>query len=55
MKISKPKNWKTTLFGVSAILSGIAMIVKGQPAEGITAILSGLGLASAKDYDKTGL
>jgi hypothetical protein len=55
MKLKKPRNWKTTIFGLSAILSGIAMIVKGQPAEGITAILSGLGLAAAKDYDKTGL
>lgn len=55
MKLKKPKNWKTTLFGLSAILSGIAMIVKGQPAEGITAILSGLGLTTAKDFDKTGL
>jgi hypothetical protein len=55
MKIKKPKNWKTTFFGFSAVLSGIAMIIKGQPAEGIAAILSGLGLAAAKDYDKTGL
>ena len=55
MKLKKPRNWKTTLFGFSAILSGIVMIVKGQPAEGITAILSGLGLTAAKDFDKTGL
>lgn len=55
MKLKKPKNWKTTLFGLSAILSGVAMIVKGQPAEGIAAILSGIGLTTAKDFDKTGL
>lgn len=55
MKLKKPKSWKTTLFGLSAILSGVAMIVKGQPAEGIAAILSGLGLTTAKDFDKTGL
>ena len=55
MKLKKIKSWKTTLFGLSAILSGIAMIVKGQAAEGVTAILSGLGLASAKDYDKSGI
>jgi len=55
MKIKKPRNWKTTFFGFTTILSGIAMVVKGQPAEGIAAILSGLGLASAKDFDITGL
>ena len=48
-------NWKTTLFGVSAILGGAALIVKGNPAEGVTSILSGFGLLFAKDHDNAGL
>jgi hypothetical protein len=45
------KNWKTTFFGFTTILSGVAMIVKGQPAEGIAAILAGLGLTVSRDHD----
>ncbi len=55
MKIKKPRNWKTTFFGLTTVLSGIALIIKGHTIEGITAISTGLGLGVAKDFDKTGL
>lgn len=55
MKLKKPRNWKTTFFGITTILSGIALILKGHTIEGLTAITSGLGLGVAKDFDKTGL
>jgi len=55
MKIKKPRNWKTTFFGLASIVSGVALILKGQMIEGITAITTGLGLGVAKDFDKTGL
>lgn len=45
------KNWKTTLFGISTILSGIVLIVKGDIPSGIIAIISGMGLNFAKDAD----
>jgi hypothetical protein len=44
-------NWKTTIFGIVAILGGVASIMKGSTIEGITAIISGLGLAAAKDHN----
>jgi hypothetical protein len=44
------KNWKTTFFGISAVFSGITLIFKGNAAEGIAIILSGLGLTVAKDH-----
>jgi hypothetical protein len=44
-------NWKTSFFGIAAILGGIASIMKGQTLEGVTAIISGLGLAAAKDHN----
>jgi hypothetical protein len=43
------KNWKTTIFGISAILGGITTIIKGDIGGGATAILSGFGLLFAKD------
>ena len=46
------KNWKTTFFGLTAVLSGAALIIKGQLAEGITAVLAGLGLSVSKDHDQ---
>ena len=46
------KNWKTTFFGLSAVLSGAALIIKGHISEGVTAILAGLGLAVSKDHDQ---
>jgi len=45
------KNWKTSLFGLGAVVTGIATILKGDLSSGITAILSGLGLFIAKDAD----
>lgn len=45
------KNWKTSLFGLGALITGIATIVAGDIVTGVTAILSGLGLIAAKDGD----
>jgi hypothetical protein len=45
------KNWKTSLFGLGAFITGVATIVKGDIPGGVTAILSGLGLFAAKDSD----
>jgi hypothetical protein len=45
------KNWKTTLFGIGSIFSGVVLIVKGNIPEGVTSIMTGLGLAVAKDHD----
>jgi hypothetical protein len=45
------KNWKTSLSGIGAIISGIALIFKGSVAEGVTAIITGIGLVAAKDND----
>jgi hypothetical protein len=45
------KNWKTTLFGFSTILSGIVLIIKHQASEGIINIITGLGLSFAKDHN----
>lgn len=53
MKIKKPRNWKTTFFGFASFISGIALIIKGQVIEGVTAISTALGLGVAKDYDST--
>ena len=49
------KNWKTTFFGFATIIGGLAAILKGDLVTGITTVGAGLGLASAKDFDKTGL
>lgn len=46
------KNWKTTLFGISGILSGIVMIIKGDIPAGVIAIISGMGLNFSKDSDQ---
>jgi hypothetical protein len=43
------KNWKTSLFGLGAVITGIATIVAGDVVTGVTAILSGFGLIAAKD------
>ena len=45
------KNWKTSLFGLGTLLTGIATIVKGDSPGGVTAVLTGLGLFAAKDSD----
>lgn len=44
-------NWKTTFFGITTILSGVALIMKGNAGEGIAVILGGLGLTVARDHD----
>ena len=49
--MKKPKNWKTTFFGIASIVSGVALILKGNTIEGITAITTGLGLGVAKDHN----
>lgn len=46
------KNWKTTVFGITTLLSGIGLIIKGSIVEGVTAIVSGFGLITAKDFDE---
>jgi len=43
------KNWKTSLFGLATLITGIAQIVKGDIPGGVTAILGGFGLLHAKD------
>lgn len=49
------KNWKTTLAGVSMLLSGIVLIVSEKNyASGVTAIIAGIGLVFAKDGNVTG-
>jgi len=49
--MKKPKNWKTTFFGIASVISGLALVLKGQLVEGLTAITAGLGLGAAKDFD----
>jgi hypothetical protein len=49
--MKKPKNWKTTFFGIASVISGLALVLKGHTIEGITAITTGLGLGVAKDHD----
>ena len=49
--MKKPKNWKTTFFGIASVISGLALVLKGQLVEGFTAITAGLGLGAAKDFD----
>ena len=49
------KNWKTTFFGFATVIGGIAAILKGDLVTGITTIGAGLGLTTAKDFDKTGI
>ena len=45
------RNWKTTLFGISSIVTGIATIIKGDIQTGIATIIAGAGLLFAKDHD----
>ncbi len=49
------KNWKTTLAGVSMILSGVVLCVNGNYEAGVPSILGGIGLLVAKDHDKSGV
>lgn len=45
------RNWKTTLFGIGTVISGIISIVKGDIHTGCTIISTGIGLIFAKDHD----
>lgn len=54
------KSWKTTTAGVSGILTGLGMIAKAihdgdysQFGTAITAIIGGVGLLFARDFDKS--
>jgi hypothetical protein len=47
-------NWKTTLSGLAALITGISLIINGQTEAGIAAIITALGLFSAKDSNVTG-
>ena len=48
------KNWKTTLAGLGGIITGIALVVKGDIVGGISAVVNGVGLVAAKDSNVTG-
>lgn len=50
------KNWKTTLSGVSLIISGIALFFNDQSkiAEAFGMVIAGVGLVTAKDNNVTG-
>jgi glycerate kinase len=45
------RNWKTSFFGISAVISGIGLILKHSVNEGVTAIITGIGLIFSKDHD----
>jgi hypothetical protein len=45
------RNLKTSFFGISAIISGVGLILKHSVNEGVTAIITGIGLLFAKDHD----
>lgn len=50
------RNWKTTLAGIVAIIGAIAkMLNAGAVAtEDIVAVVTGIGLIAAKDFNVTG-
>ncbi len=51
------RNWKTTLAGIAALLSGAAKIANDPTSidgSDIGAIIAGLGLITAKDKNVTG-
>lgn len=51
----KLKNWKTTVSGISAIITGlVSIVVQKNIVEGVSAIVAGVGLISAKDHNVTG-
>jgi hypothetical protein len=45
------RNWKTSFFGITTILSGIANLIQGDYITGFTIISTGLGLLFAKDHN----
>lgn len=47
----KKINWTTTLFGAGSVFTGLAMILKGEVQMGVTAVLCGIGLIFAKDFN----
>jgi hypothetical protein len=48
------RNWKTSLLGLGSIITGVALFLKGNQVEALSAISSGIGLLFSKDHDKTG-
>lgn len=47
------KNWKTSLSGLGAIITGISLFFKGDAVSGISAVVTGIGLIAAKDSTTT--
>lgn len=45
-------NWKTTLGGLGAIVTGIYQIVSGDIPGGVLGIVTGIGLLTAADAKK---
>ena len=45
------RNLKTSFFGISAVITGVALILKHSINEGVASIISGIGLIFAKDHD----
>ena len=45
------KNWKTSLFGLGALITAVAQILAGDKVNGIISVCTALGLISAKDHD----
>lgn len=42
-------NWKTNITGLGALLSAVALIINGSIVEGVTGVITAIGLFSAKD------
>ena len=45
------KNWKTSLLGLRSIITGVALVLKGNQIEALSAISSGIGLLFSKDHN----
>lgn len=45
-------HYKTTLAGLSAIIGGVTLLANGQVVEGLTSIVTGIGLLTAADAKK---
>ena len=50
------KSWKTTSTGIVAIVTGVTIYLndKTKLTEGLTLVLTGIGLLFAKDFNVTG-
>lgn len=46
------QNYKTSAPGIAGVLIGVAAVITGKVAEGITTIVVSIGLLGSKDYDK---